>query len=186
MKKIAVLVSGKGSNLQAIIDAVENKTLAHISIEQVIADRYCFALERALEHDIPAYMIEDSTQISEEIHEMLQNDIDYIVLAGFLSILSEEFCQNWNGKIINIHPSLLPKFGGIGMYGKHVHQAVIDAKESESGATVHYVIPEIDKGEIILQQSISVAENDTAESLAEKIHTIEHILLVEALQKLSH
>lgn len=184
MKKIAVLVSGNGSNLQAIIDAVNSKTLLNVSIEQVLADRYCFALERALEHDIPAYMTEDSTQVSKELLDLLQPDIDLIVLAGFLSILSEEFCKKWNGKIINLHPSLLPKFGGIGMYGKKVHKAVLEAKEQESGATVHYVIPEVDKGDIIIQKKIAVDEQETVESLAEKIHKLEHILIVEALKKL--
>lgn len=104
-------------------------------------------------------------------------------MAGFLSILKPEFCENWNGKIINIHPALLPKFGGKGMWGMNVHNAVIEAKETESGATVHFVTPGIDEGEPILQKSFEVTADDTPETLAQKVHQIEYEIFPIAINK---
>ena len=104
-------------------------------------------------------------------------------MAGFLSILKPEFVENWAGKIINIHPALLPKYGGKGMWGHHVHNAVIEAKEKESGATVHFVTVGIDEGEAILQKSFEVTENDTPETLAEKVHKIEYEIFPVAINK---
>ena len=110
--------------------------------------------------------------------------MDLIVLAGYLSILPSDFLQRWEKKIINIHPSLLPKFGGKGMHGNHVHKAVLAAKEEKSGCTVHYVTEEIDGGEIILQREVPVYAEDTVELLQERVLEQEHILLPEAIQKI--
>ena len=104
-----------------------------------------------------------------------------IVLAGFLSILKPEFCEKWEGKIINIHPALLPKFGGKGMWGHHVHNAVIEAGEKESGASVHYVTSGIDEGEVILQGKFETDKTDTAEKVAEKVHLIEYDIFPKAI-----
>ena len=111
----------------------------------------------------------------------MSENTDLIVLAGFLSILSKEFCEKYNGKIINIHPALLPKFGGKGMWGHHVHEAVIAAQEKESGATVHFVTSGIDEGEIILQGKFSIDENETPETLAQKVHQIEYEIFPKAI-----
>ncbi|MCB9201916.1 MAG: phosphoribosylglycinamide formyltransferase [Flavobacteriales bacterium] len=183
--KIAVLVSGSGTNLQRIIDAIEAKEIVGAEVVQVIADRNCYALERALNYDIPTFIVERGKEMSEELDELLDSDVDLIVMAGFLSILSNEFCSKWENKIINIHPSLLPKYGGMGMWGMNVHKAVLENNEKESGATVHYVTSGVDEGEIILQKSVEISEDETPESLAEKVHSIEYEILIDAIKKLT-
>ena len=131
--RIAVFVSGSGSNLQSIIDNIENGNL-NCEISYIIADRECFGLERAEKHGIKSIMLDKKLfgkNLSDEINAILENDTertDYIVLAGYLSILSENFINKWNRKIINIHPSLLPKYGGIGMYWIKFHEALIENK----------------------------------------------------------
>ena len=181
MKNIAVLVSGGGTNLQRIIDCIESGEIPNAQISMVVADRECLGLERAKNHDIPAYLIPRGKSFSAELQQILPENTDLIVLAGFLSILNQEFCESFNGKIINIHPALLPKFGGRGMWGHHVHEAVLAAKEKESGATVHYVTAGIDEGEIILQKSFEISDNETLESMAEKIHKIEFEIFPKAI-----
>ena len=187
--RIAVFVSGSGSNLQSIIDNIENGTL-NCEISYVIADRECFGLERAEKHGIKSIMLDKKlfgNKLSDEISAILENGIektDYIVLAGYLSILSESFINKWNRKIINIHPSLLPKFGGKGMYGMNVHRAVIEAKETESGCTIHFVDTGVDTGEIILQIKVPVLSDDTPEILQKRVLEKEHILLIEGIKKL--
>ena len=187
--RIAVFVSGSGSNLQSIIDNIENGNL-NCEISYVIADRECFGLERAEKHGIKSIMLDKKlfgNKLSDEISAILENDIektDYIVLAGYLSILSESFINKWNRKIINIHPSLLPKFGGKGMYGMNVHRAVIEAKETESGCTIHFVDTGVDTGEIILQIKVPVLSDDTPEILQKRVLEKEHILLIEGIKKL--
>ena len=187
--RIAVFISGSGSNLQSIIDNIENGNL-NCEISYVIADRECFGLERAEKHGIKSIMLDKKlfgNKLSDEISAILENGIektDYIVLAGYLSILSENFINKWNRKIINIHPSLLPKFGGKGMYGMNVHRAVIEAKETESGCTIHFVDTGVDTGEIILQIKVPVLSDDTPEILQKRVLEKEHILLIEGSKKL--
>jgi phosphoribosylglycinamide formyltransferase-1 len=181
MKNIVVLVSGGGTNLQRIIDCIESGEIPNAQISMVIADRECFGLERAKNHDIPAHLIPRGKSFSAELQQILPENSDLIVLAGFLSILNQEFCESFNGKIINIHPALLPKFGGKGMWGHHVHKAVLANEEKESGATVHYVTSGIDEGEIILQKSFGISEGETLETLAEKIHAIEYEIFPKAI-----
>ena len=187
--RIAVFVSGSGSNLQSIIDNIENGNL-NCEISYVIADRECFGLERAEKHGIKSIMLDKKLfgkNLSDEINAILENDTertDYIVLAGYLSILSENFINKWNRKIINIHPSLLPKYGGKGMYGIKVHEAVIANKEKESGCTIHFVDNGIDTGEIITNVKVPVYENDAPEILQKRVLEKEHILLIEGIKKL--
>ena len=181
MKNIVILVSGNGSNLQRIIDCIENGAIQNARISWVVADRECFGLERARKSNIPEKLIPRGKNFSVELLENLPENTDLIILAGFLSILSKDFCESFSGKIINIHPALLPKFGGKGMWGNHVHEAVLKANEKESGATVHFVTPGIDEGEIILQKSFPIAENETLETLAQKIHEIEFEIFPEAI-----
>lgn len=187
--RIAVFISGSGSNLHSIIDNIENGNL-NCEISYVIADRECFGLERAEKHGIKSIMLDKKlfgNKLSDEISAILENDIektDYVVLAGYLSILSENFINKWDRKIINIHPSLLPKYGGKGMYGIKVHEAVIANKEKESGCTIHFVDNGIDTGEIITNVKVPVYENDTPEILQKRVLEKEHILLIEGIKKL--
>ncbi len=181
MKNLVILISGSGTNLQRIIDCISNGEIRNAKVKQVIADRECFGLERAEKHNIPTQLIKRGKDFSEKLEKAIPENTDLIVLAGFLSILKPEFCQKWENKIINIHPALLPKFGGKGMWGHHVHNAVIEAGEKESGATVHFVTSGIDDGEIILQEKFDVAENDSAETLAQKVHQIEYDIFPKAI-----
>lgn len=183
MKNIVVLVSGSGTNLQRIIDTIEAGEIQNAKVTLVVADRECFGLERAKNHNIENILIPRGKNFSSELAKVIPENTDLIVLAGFLSILKSEFCENWNGKIINIHPALLPKFGGKGMWGMNVHNAVIEAKEVESGATVHFVTPGIDEGEAILQKSFEVTAEDTPETLAQKVHQIEYEIFPLAINK---
>ena len=187
-KKIAVFVSGSGSNLQAIIDSIESGKL-NCEIAFVIADRPCYALERAENHNVKSIMLDRKQfgeKLSDEIDMILSGNekISYIVLAGYLSILSEKFVKKWERKIINMHPSLLPKFGGKGMYGLKVHEAVLNAGEKESGCTVHYVDSGIDTGEPIMSMKVPVLEGDTPEILQKRVLEKEHQLLVKGLEKI--
>lgn len=188
-KRIAVLVSGGGSNLQSIIDNIEQGNL-NCEISYVIADRECYGLKRAEKHGIKNVLLDRKVlkeKLSDEISSVLENDdekTDYIVLAGYLSILSPEFIKKWSRKIINIHPSLLPKFGGKGMYGMNVHRAVIEEKETESGCTIHFVDTGVDTGEIILQMKVPVLSDDTPEILQKRVLEKEHVLLIEGIKKL--
>ena len=185
MFKIAVLVSGGGTNLQEIIDNIENKRL-NCKIEYIIADRDCYSLERGRKYNIKSVLLdkkEYGNKLSNEINKVLENKVDLIVLAGYLSIVDKDFISDWNNKIINIHPSLLPKYGGKGMYGMNVHEAVIANKEKKSGCTVHFVDVDIDTGKILLQRKVDVSDNETPESLQKKVLKEEHQLLIEAIEK---
>ncbi|XOD67357.1 MAG: phosphoribosylglycinamide formyltransferase [Flavobacteriales bacterium Tduv] len=183
--RVAVLVSGKGSNLQRIFQAIEQGELSDLCVSHVIADRDCTVLEHGLDRDVPTFSLERSPYLSKEIDEILTGEADLIVLAGFLSILEGYFCRKWHEKLINIHPSLLPQYGGEGMYGMRVHRAVLKNREKVSGATTHYVIPEVDSGEIILQKSCSISSDESPESLAKKVRSVEHEILIETIRKLS-
>ena len=173
MKNLTILISGSGTNLQRILDATKSGEIENAKINLVIADRPCFGLERAEKEGVKNILLKRGKDFSQNLENQILIDTDFIILAGFLSILSKEFCEKYEGKIINIHPSLLPKFGGKGMWGHHVHQAVLDANEKESGATVHFVTYGIDEGEIILQKTFPINEGDTVEILQKKVHEIE-------------
>lgn len=183
MKNIVILVSGSGTNLQRIIDCIDSGEIPNTKISLVVADRECFSLKRAEKHKIPHQLIKRGKDFCENLDKALPEDTDLIVCAGFLSIITPEFADKYKGKIINIHPSLLPKFGGKGMWGINVHNAVINAKETESGATVHFVTAGIDEGEIILQGKVLINETDTPETLAEKIHQVEYDIFPKAIVK---
>jgi phosphoribosylglycinamide formyltransferase-1 len=181
MKNIVILISGSGSNLQRIIDCIEEGEIQNAKISLVVADRECFGLQRVENHGIKNILIKRGKDFSENLKQIIPENTDLIVLAGFLSILTKEFCETFQGKIINIHPALLPKYGGKGMWGHHVHEAVLANEEKESGATVHYVTSGIDEGEIILQKSFGISEGETLETLAEKIHAIEYEIFPKAI-----
>ena len=187
MFKIGVLVSGGGSNLQSIIDKSKSGEL-QCKVEVVIGDRECYGVERAKEAGIDGYTLDRKVlkkELCREIDKIVsERGIDLIVLAGFLSIIDEEFVNKWKGRIIYIHPSLLPKFGGPGMYGIRVHEAVLKAGEQESGCTVHYVDTGVDSGEIIAQKRVKVLERDTPEILQKRVLVEEHKLLPESIAKI--
>ncbi len=181
MKNITILISGSGTNLQRIIDCIDSGEIRNTKVNLVIADRECFGLERAEKHNIPTQLVNRGKDFSDNLEKAIPENTDLIVLAGFLSILKPEFCKKWEDKIINIHPALLPKFGGKGMWGHHVHNAVIEAGEKESGATVHFVTSGIDEGEIIMQGKFDVDENDTTETLSQKVHQVEYDIFPKAI-----
>ncbi|MDR0411008.1 MAG: phosphoribosylglycinamide formyltransferase [Treponema sp.] len=194
--KILVLVSGNGTNLQALIDAEQRNLLGKGEIIGVVSDRAdVFALERATRVGIPVFVEEPNRNLPkikrrlELSNRILQRaramNADLIVYAGFLSILSGELISVFASRMINIHPSLLPKFGGEGMFGDRVHAAVLAAGETDSGCTVHFVDAGVDAGTIILQRRVPILPGDTPETLAERIHKEEHIAIVEAVAKLA-
>jgi phosphoribosylglycinamide formyltransferase-1 len=189
--KILVLVSGNGGNLQSLIDAERSGALGNGKIALVLSDRPAvYALERAARAGIPSRVVKADPGLSEierriELSDRVlglarEYEIGLIVLAGFLRILAGKIIQDYEGKIINLHPSLLPKFGGPGMYGEKVHQAVLAAGEKESGCTVHFVDAGTDTGPLLLQRKIPVLPGDTPEKLAERIRGEEHMAIVEA------
>ena len=185
--RMAVLVSGGGTNLQSIIDAVEAGTLQSKIVCVISNKETAYGLERARKHQIPAYFMNPKEEGYDDklLAKLEEEKVDLVVLAGYLKILAPNLIQKYKHRIINIHPSLLPKFGGKGFYGLHVHEAVIAAGEKESGATVHYVDEGVDTGEIILQRKVQVEADDTPETLQARIlEKIEHKILVEAIKKL--
>jgi phosphoribosylglycinamide formyltransferase-1 len=186
-----VLVSGGGTCLQALLDAEKSGSLGRGKIAVVVSDRPgVYALERAKSAGLPALVEqpglrlprdERRRELSDRIFRAAENSgIRLIVLAGFLSVLAGEIIRVYSGRIINLHPSLLPKFGGEGMYGARVHRAVLDAGEKESGCTVHLVDAGTDTGPVLLQRRVPVLAGDTPETLADRIHQQEHIAIVEA------
>lgn len=193
MKKarIAVLVSGGGTNLQALIDAEKAEKLVSGKIELVISNKTeAFALERAKNAGIKTETVIKKQLGSAEAFEaklmslISENNIDIIVLAGFMSILSENFTRAYPKRIINVHPSLIPSFCGKGFYGLNVHKAALDYGVKVTGATVHFVNEITDGGEIIMQKAVSVRENDTPETLQKRVMKLaEWKILPAALEK---
>jgi phosphoribosylglycinamide formyltransferase-1 len=187
--KIAVFASGGGSNLQALIDAQE-AGLFKGKIGLVfsnVADAK--ALERAENHRIESVAIVSKgysgtrEEYDQEVLQLCQaKKIDLVCLAGYMRILTPVLIRPYLWKIMNIHPALLPKFGGEGMYGHHVHEAVIKAKEKESGATVHFVTEGVDAGPIVLQGRVKVFPTDTPETLEQKVLKVEHLIYPEAVR----
>ncbi len=184
-KRVAVLISGNGSNLQALIDAAR-ETNYPAEIKLVIADQEnAYGLTRAANAGIEGIAIKRddfSTRsgFEEEINKrLLEKEIEIICLAGFMRVLSAEFVEKWRGRMINIHPSLLPKYKGL-----NTHQRALEAGEKEAGCSVHFVETEIDSGAIIMQKSVPILPEDTAESLAARVLSAEHQIYPQALKAL--
>ncbi|MBK5252786.1 MAG: phosphoribosylglycinamide formyltransferase [Peptostreptococcaceae bacterium] len=187
-KRIAILASGIGTNLQRVID---HTCCGHIngSVELVISDKKeSFAMKRALNYGVKSIYIGKGNfpnpvlRRAEMVNELKTHDIDLIVLAGYLSILDDEFIKTFENRIINTHPSLIPSFCGMGFYGMKVHKAVHDYGAKVTGATVHFVNEIPDAGPIILQESVEVDYKDTPEVIQEKVLEIEHRLLPRAIE----
>ena len=180
--RIAVLVSGGGTNLQALIDKEATGKLSPCSIELVVSNNpSVYALKRAAEAGIESFVTSDEEELLRITDE---HKIDFLVLAGYLKILSKEFITKFNKPIINIHPSLIPSFCGKGCYGLHVHEKALEYGVKVSGATVHYVNEIPDGGEIILQKAVDVMPDDTPEKLQRRImEEAEWVLLPKACVK---
>lgn len=178
---LVVCASGGGGNFQAIIDKQDSLGLC---ITRLIVDHCCGAIQRAKQHGIAVYQLHRSGNLSQQLLNVIPQDTDLIVLAGFMPIVPSDVCQLWHKKIINTHPSLLPKYGGKGMYGVKVQQAVMQAKEKYAGCTVHYVDSGIDTGEVILQKAIEVDYRLTPWELGGLVFKEENKLLLDAIQLL--
>lgn len=183
--KIAVLVSGGGTNLQSIIDNIKEDKL-ECTIDMVISDMDgAYAIKRAEENNIKAYVLnrkEYGRELSSKILNLVEDKVDLIVLAGWLSILEGDILKRFKDRIINIHPSLLPSFGGYGMYGIKVHEEAIKYGVKFSGCTVHIVDSGTDTGPIICQNIVPVYEDDNAKTLQERVLKEEHKALSEAIK----
>ncbi|HHU78521.1 MAG: phosphoribosylglycinamide formyltransferase [Caldicoprobacterales bacterium] len=187
MKGIGVLISGGGTNLQAVMDAVDQGSIP-AGINLVLSDRPgAYGLIRARKRGIPAYCInrkhfKDSGAFNRALLKKLKEyQVDYIVLAGYLSILSPELVEAYRNKIINVHPSLIPAFCGMGRYGDKVHKAVLEYGVKITGATVHFVDEGADTGPIIFQKHVEVLPDDTVETLSKRVLDAEHELLPRAV-----
>ena len=188
--RIAVLVSGGGTNLQQLLNAEQEGRMPHGHIALVISDQAgAYALQRAQKANVPSAVVEKKAYKSREEFEknilalLADNHIDFIVLAGFLTILSAEFTNKWPNRIINVHPALIPSFCGKGYYGLKVHQAALDYGVKVTGATVHFVNEIPDGGQIIMQKAVDVLPGDTPEILQKRVmEQAEWILLPAATE----
>jgi phosphoribosylglycinamide formyltransferase-1 len=175
MRNIAIFASGSGSNAENIIKYFSNRNSA--KVVGVFSNRSdAYVLQRAERLGVPSYFFDrNDFYISSKVTDLLDGlKVDFIVLAGFLWLVPATLTSRYSGKIVNIHPALLPSYGGKGMYGARVHSAVIKNKEKESGITIHFVNEKYDEGDIIFQAKCSISVNDTPESLANKIHELEY------------
>ena len=175
MKPIAIFASGAGSNAEKIIDYFRSH--AEIKISLIVSNKPgAGVLDIAREAGIPTLLLEKEAFFrgSAYLEELKEHHIGFIVLAGFLWKIPVALVRAYPGRIINIHPALLPRFGGKGMYGRFVHEAVVDAKETETGITIHYVDELYDHGQVIFQEKVAVTPDDTPETVAEKVHQLEH------------
>ena len=178
MVKIGVLISGGGTNLQAVIDGCENKSI-NGEVRVVISNKEnAYGLERARNHNIKAICEKDENKI---IEVLKANEIELVILAGYLKIVSPKLVNECRNKIINIHPSLIPAFCGKGYYGEKVHQGVIDYGAKVTGATVHFVDEGADTGPIIMQKTVEVKQDDDIKKLAKRVLEVEHEILTKSI-----
>lgn len=193
---IIVLASGNGTNLGAIIDAKRDGRLANVRLLGVISDKNLGALEKAKNYGCPAVYLpskgktagEYDGELIEKIHTLEKSSgsqVDLICLIGYMKILTPNFIGEFRGKIINVHPALLPNYGGKGMYGDKVHEAVLKNGDKKTGMTIHYVTEDVDRGKIIMRRKVAVTEGDTVESLRHKMQAQEKIGYVKVLEMLS-
>ena len=182
--KIAILVSGTGTNAINIIEYFEKNSVADVVL--VISNKTdALAVEKAQNKGVKTIVFNNESFKKNGIvlDCLMSQSIDFIVLAGFLMKIPNDIIHAYPNKIVNLHPSLLPKYGGKGMYGKHVHRAVIEAQESESGISIHFVNEEYDEGAIIFQAKVSVEKGDSVEVLAQKIQQLEHRFFPKVIEQ---
>jgi phosphoribosylglycinamide formyltransferase-1 len=188
---IGFLASHGGSNMQAIIEACKSGKLQATPAVVISNNSTSGAIERAKTEGVPYYYLSGKThpepgELDDAILDaFLRHAVDVVVLAGYMKKLGPKTLSHFRGRIVNIHPALLPKFGGEGMYGIHVHEAVIAAGEKESGVTIHFVDEQYDTGAILAQTRVPVRPDDTPETLAARVLEQEHILYAETLQKIA-
>ncbi|WP_307189989.1 phosphoribosylglycinamide formyltransferase [Arcobacter sp. LA11] len=189
MKRIGILSSHNGSGFDTIQKACEENLLDAQVVLVISNNRTAKVLQKASNKDIPNFVINTSKYPEENLDEKITNmmnefKVDYIFLSGYMKKIEKNLVRTFENKIVNSHPALLPKFGGKGMYGINVHKAVIEAKEKESGCTIHFVNENYDEGEFILQNKIVLNENETVESLENRIKDLESKSIIEAFEKL--
>ena len=175
MKKIAIFASGSGTNAQNIIEYLNNKGIAKTEI--ILSNKKdSYVLERARQFDVPTVVFNrDEFYNSDTIPNLLDKyQVDLVILAGFLWLIPENLLKAYPNKIVNIHPALLPKYGGKGMYGAKVHESVVENKEEWTGITIHYINERYDEGDIIFQAKCKVEPSDNAETVAQKVHSLEY------------
>jgi phosphoribosylglycinamide formyltransferase-1 len=188
---LAILVSGGGSNMQSIIDSTKNGILKGLArVVLVISNNpNAYAIKRAKNENIKSVCIERKNFKEEEsfndaiLKELKNAQTDIVCLAGYIRMIGRDIIRTYHGRMLNIHPALLPKFGGKGMYGHFVHEAVVKAKETKSGATVHLVEEEYDTGGIIVQQEVEVFGDDLPEDVAKRVLFVEHEIYPKAIKK---
>ncbi|MBD3330694.1 phosphoribosylglycinamide formyltransferase [Candidatus Peregrinibacteria bacterium] len=191
MFKIGVLASTSGTDLQAIIDEINAGNMPGIELSVVISNKKdAYALERAKSQGFEAVFVDPKGLKRETYDEKLakilkDHDVDLVVLIGYMRILSNAFVKKFKGKIINVHPSLIPKFSGKSFYGSNVHKAVLEAGEKETGMTIHYVEEGVDTGEIIVQVPCKVDPSDTPETLQQKVQELEKEWYPKVIKKLA-
>ena len=190
MKKLAVLVSGGGSNLQSIIDETRNGILKNIAEVVIVISNNpsAYGLTRAKNANIKAVALDcknmDRKDYDDKMYSLIkESEADIICLAGYLKKIPEKIVKEYKSRILNIHPALLPKFGGKGMYGHFVHEAVVKAKEKKSGATVHFADENYDTGGIVIQKEVPVYETDSADDVAKRVLVVEHEIFPKAIKK---
>lgn len=180
-KRIAIFASGKGSNARAIIDYFKNSE--NIAVAMIASNNpNAGVLDIAKENDIPVYIFSKAELQNEALFLSHLSNIDFIVLAGFLWLIPPYLVKHFPNRMINIHPSLLPKFGGKGMYGMKVHEAVYAAKEKETGITIHFVNEHYDQGNYIWQEKVNIETSDSPESIANKVIQLEHHFYPRCIQ----
>ncbi len=183
-KNIAIFASGGGSNAEVIINYFENSKKGCVALI-VSNNSNAGVIKHAENYEIPFYILEKGELAEGEFSEILEAmDIDFVVLAGFLKKIPDDIIKAYPNKIVNIHPSLLPKYGGKGMYGQFVHQAVVEANETESGMTIHYVNANYDEGNIIEQHKVKILPTDSANEVAKKVLTLEHQFYSSCIERL--
>ncbi|MHB8110590.1 MAG: phosphoribosylglycinamide formyltransferase [Syntrophorhabdaceae bacterium] len=188
---IGFLASHGGSNMQAIIDAAKSGTLHAAPVVVISNNKDSMALTRAKNEKIPAYYLSSKTHPDPDdldqaiLETLLKHTVDIVALAGYMKKLGPKTLAHFAGKVLNIHPALLPKHGGKGMYGMHVHESVLAASETESGVTVHLVTEDYDRGPILAQVRVLVEPGDTPDTLAARVLTQEHILYPATLERIA-
>lgn len=183
-RKIAIFASGSGTNAEEIIKYFQNHE--NIEISMILSNNpKAFVLQRAEKHKIPHHVFTRNEYYKErKVDEILKSGgIDFIVLAGFMWLVPERFVKNYPNRIVNIHPALLPKYGGKGMYGNFVHEAVKNNNEKESGITIHWVNESYDEGNIIFQAKCTLNSDDTPDDIASKVHKLEYLHYPKVIEK---
>ncbi len=185
MKNIAVFASGSGTNAENIHNYFLNNNYINIKII-LTNNRKAYVIESAKKNKISCFVFTNDDFYKNEtvLKKLIQNKIDLIVLAGFIKLVPENIIERFPKKIINIHPALLPKYGGKGMFGDSVHKAVLNAKEKKTGITVHYVNKEYDKGEVIMQKTVQINNNDTCHTIAQKVHYLEYKFYPKVIEQI--